>query len=629
MSGGIFGVGVSALLAAQRQLQVTGHNIANVGTEGYSRQRAELAAREPLGPGFAAIGRGVDVIGIERVVDQFVNFRLGMRITAEAEQRTLAEFAGQVNNLLGDAESGLAPALKQFFAAVHDVANDPTSTAARQALITEAESLADRFAQLEARIQDQRAIASGRVRAGIAEINQLADSIAELNRAIVDARGRGGGAPPNDLLDKRDELVRRLAEYLPVDTAEQTDGSLNVYVGRGQALVVGFDATTLAARPVYGDPDRLAIGYEQNGRFVDVTSLLQGGELGALLDARTKLLDPASAELGRIAASLAETFNAVHRANMDLDGALGGDFFSFTMPAPVPGQGNAATGSPQVSIVDVGDLAASDYELRFDGTDFVVRRLSDGAAVGTIPPGGTAVIDGLSIDLSGVSGAAIGDSFLLQPTSAAATLSVAIRDPRAVAAALPVHAASADGNAGAGEIVSISVLDPSDPALRDPIDIEFVGGEFVVDGTAVPLDPSGETTIEANGWRVVIRGVPEEGDVFTVRDNAGAAGDNRGALALAALEDAPTMVGGTASYGDAYAGLVARVGVETRRAEINADVQARMLEEARAQRENVSGVNLDEEAANLLKAQQAYAAAAQVIATAGEMIDTLLQTMRR
>ena len=210
-----------------------------------------------------------------------------------------------------------------------------------------------------------------------------------------------------------------------------------------------------------------------------------------------------------------------------------------------------------------------------------------------------------------------------------ATLSVAVRDPRSIAAALPIHAAPGGGNAGAGEIVGISVLDPGDPALRDPVDIEFVGGELVVDGTAVPLDPSGETTIEANGWRVVIRGVPEEGDVFTVRDNAGAAGDNRGALALAALEDAPTMVGGTASYGDAYAGLVARVGVETRRAEINADVQARMLEEAWAQRENVSGVNLDEEAANLLKAQQAYAAAAQVIATAGQMIDTLLQAVRR
>src|SRR5690606_20348254 len=179
------------------------------------------------------------------------------------------------------------------------------------------------------------------------------------------------------------------------------------------------------------------------------------------------------------------------------------------------------------------------------------------------------------------------------------------------------------------EIVGISVLDPTDPALRDPIDIAFVAGELVVDGTTVPLDPSGETVVEANGWRVVIRGVPAEGDVFTIRDNAGAAGDNRGALALAALETAHTMGGGTASYGDAYAALVARIGVETRRAEINADVQARMLEEARAQRENVSGVNLDEEAANLLKAQQAYAAAAQVIATAGEMIDTLLQTMRR
>lgn len=628
--GGIFGIGVSALLASQRQLQVTGHNIANVGTEGYSRQRAELAARAPLGVGFAAIGRGVEVTGISRTVDQFVNARLNTRLSAEAEQRTYAEFAGHINNLLGDAESGLAPALQRFFAAVHDVANDPTSTAARQALIAQGESLTDRFAQLEARIADQRAITSGRIRSGLAEVNQLAHGIAELNRAIVDAQGRGGGSAANDLLDKRDALVRQLAEYLPVNTAEQSDGSLNVYVGQGQALVVGFDTTPLASQPLYGDPDRLALGYEQNGRFIDVTSLLRGGSLGALLDAREKLLDPASRELGRIAISLAETFNAVHRGNMDLDGDAGGDFFSFTVPDAIPRSGNAAAGLPAVELVDLDALEAADYQLRFDGTGFVVRRLSDGAAVATIPPGGTAVVDGLSIDLSDVTGAEIGDSFLLQPVQIASALSVAVRDPRDVAAALPIRAEPAAANTGGAAIERIEVLDPTDQAaLRAPLDIEFSGGEFVVEGSAVPLDPSGETVIEANGWRLVVRGTPAEGDVFSVRDNTGAAGDNRGALALAALESARVMGGGTTSYGDAYGRIVARVGVETRRAQINAEVEATMLAEAHAQRENVSGVNLDEEAANLLKHQQAYMAAAQVIAAAGQMIDTLIQTLRR
>lgn len=628
--GGIFGIGVSALLASQRQLQVTGHNIANVGTEGYSRQRAELAARAPLGVGFAAIGRGVEVTGISRTVDQFVNARLNTRLSAEAEQRTYAEFAGHINNLLGDAESGLAPALQRFFAAVHDVANDPTSTAARQALIAQGESLTDRFAQLEARIADQRAITSGRIRSGLAEVNQLAHGIAELNRAIVDAQGRGGGSAANDLLDKRDALVRQLAEYLPVNTAEQSDGSLNVYVGQGQALVVGFDTTPLASQPLYGDPDRLALGYEQNGRFIDVTSLLRGGSLGALLDAREKLLDPASRELGRIAISLAETFNAVHRGNMDLDGDAGGDFFSFTVPDAIPRSGNAAAGLPAVELVDLDALEAADYQLRFDGTGFVVRRLSDGAAVATIPPGGTAVVDGLSIDLSDVTGAEIGDSFLLQPVQIASALSVAVRDPRDVAAALPIRAEPAAANTGGAAIERIEVLDPTDQvALRAPIDIEFTGGEFIVEGGAVPLDPSGETVIEANGWRLVVRGTPAEGDVFSVRDNTGAAGDNRGALALAALESARVMGGGTTSYGDAYGRIVARVGVETRRAQINAEVEATMLAEAHAQRENVSGVNLDEEAANLLKHQQAYMAAAQVIAAAGQMIDTLIQTLRR
>ncbi|MBN1238768.1 MAG: flagellar hook-associated protein FlgK [Gammaproteobacteria bacterium] len=628
--GGVLGIGVSALLAAQRALQVTGHNIANVNTEGYSRQRLDLAARAPQTAGFAAIGSGVELDGVERVVDQFVNLRLGMRTSAEAHQRTLAEFAGQVNNLLGDAESGLASAMQQFFAAVQDVGNDPTSTAARQALIAQGQSLADRFRQLDARLEDQSAIVTGRIGASVTEINELAAGIAELNRAIVDAQGRGGGVPPNDLLDKRDELLRKLSERVSVDTVEQSDGSLNVYVGKGQALVVGYDATRLQLRSQTGESNAVAIGYDHGAGFVDVTSLLRGGgEVGALLEVRDEFIDPATRDLGRIALSLATRFNAQHGLNMDLDGALGGDFFSIDLPPAAAGEGNAASGEPQVAVNDVSALAATDYSLRFDGTDWTLRRLSDGQDVGTLPNGGSLDVDGLTFDLGGVTGAAAGDSFLLRPIRVAGGIGVRVTDPRAVAAALPIRAEAAVPNAGGAAVHSIEVLDASDPALGSSVDIVFTGGSYVVGGNVVPLDPSGDTVVGANGWQLVLRGTPAEGDVFEVRTNAGGIGDNRGALALAALETERVMTGGSASFGESYAELVAGVGVRTRRAEINADVEARMLEDARAQRENVSGVNLDEEAANLLRHQQAYQAAAQVIATAGNMLDSLLQTLRR
>jgi flagellar hook-associated protein 1 FlgK len=194
---------------------------------------------------------------------------------------------------------------------------------------------------------------------------------------------------------------------------------------------------------------------------------------------------------------------------------------------------------------------------------------------------------------------------------------------------LPVRAEAAAANTGGASVASIGVLDPSNAALRSAADVEFTGGNFVVGAVSVPADPSGETTLDADGWRLVIRGTPAEGDVFEIRNNAGGVGDNRAALALAGLADARPLAGGTASFAEGYAGVVADVSVETQRAKLNADVKAQLLDRAKSQRESVSGVNLDEEAANLLRFQQAYQAAAQVIATAGTMFDTLLAAVRR
>lgn len=627
--GGIFGVGTSALLAYQRALQVTGHNIANVGTEGYSRQQLQLGTSQPLNSGFGSLGTGVTTTGVRRVVDQFVDARLGMNLSGAGYERTYAEFAGRLDTLLADPNSGLAPALSQFFAALEDVATDPTSTAARQQLISQAQSLTDRFAQLEGRIEDQRSIANGRITGTVDEINQLATSIAQLNREIVEARGRSAGRDPNDLLDRRDELIRDLSSLTSVKTLEQSDGSVNIYIGRGQALVVGFEQTRLFAQAMGADPGRLDIGFRNGSATVIATEFMTGGELGALLDLRDTLFDPASNGLGRIAVSLVDSFNEQHAAGMDLRGLAGGAFFERPDPRVYANLGNVASGMPDLAISDVGALEASDYQLRFDGDNWVLRRLADGERLATLAPGDSLDFDGLSLDLSGVSGAQRGDSFLLRPLQVAADLSVRITDPRAVAAALPVRAEAATQNTGAASLREINIVDPAAAGLRDPIDIEFTGGQFVVGGASFSPDPSGDTTIELNGWRAVIRGTPAEGDRFEVRDNAGGVGDNRGALALAGLARQRSLAGGTTSLSEGYAELVADVGVKTRRASINAEVQGRMLADARAQRESISGVNLDEEAANLLRFQQAYQASAQVIAVAGSMFDTLLAAVRR
>jgi flagellar hook-associated protein 1 FlgK len=625
---GLFGIGVSGLLAYQRALQVAGHNIANVGTDGYSRQRLELEARPPTTTGAAAIGNGVSTTRVDRVADRFVEQRLVSSTSAEAFHRTYAEFAAQIDNLVADADAGLAPALDDFFAATQEVASDPTSTAARQQLIGAAEALVARFGQIQQSIDDQQRIANGRIGGTVLEINQLAQSVAELNERIIVAGGQSTGAP-NDLLDKRDGLLRQLAERVSITTLEQSDGSINVYAGRGQALVVGTEATALSAEPSAYDPARIEIGFRNGATFIPVTDTLRGGTLGALLDVRDGLLDPAGNALGRVALGVTELFNETQRRGMDLNGALGTDLFARPELKVLGHQNNAATGAPSVTVTNVAGLTLSDYELRFDGSSWSLRRQSDGQQLASLAPGATFSFDGLSLDLAGITGGAAGDRFLLQPLKIAGDLGVRIQDPRAIAAALPVRATAAPSNLGSGAVGSLDVIDPANAQLRAAVDVQFTGGNFVAGAVSVPLDASGETTIDVNGWRLVVRGTPADGDTFAVRDNAGGVGDNRNALALAGLASSRTLGGGTASLGESYAELVADVGVKTRRAQINAEVQGQLLSEATAQRDAISGVNLDEEAADLIRFQQAYQASAQVIAAAGSMFDSLFDALRR
>ena len=549
MSTGILGVGTSALLAYQQAMTTTGHNIANVNREGYSRQRVEFANMPPQNVGNGYIGSGVQVEGIKRIFDSFVQTQLQTSTSASGQSTVYYDYARRIDNLLADADIGLAPGLQEFFAAVQDVANDPTSVSARQVLLSEANALADRFGFLQQRLDEQRSVLNNQIGAYVDEINALADSIATMNERIVDAQGRAGGAPPNDLLDVRDELILQLSGIVSVTTLAQEDGALNVFIGTGQNLVLGNQTAQLTAESLGADPDQNDIGLVlPGGAVIDITQIISGGTIGGLLDTRTNILDPAQNMLGKVAVGLAEIFNTQHILGEDLDGNQGVEFFTVPQPHVLFNQDSiSATGTPDVTITDVSALTAYDYELRFNGTDWALRRLPDREQVGTVASGGTLNVDGLTIDLSGVSGEAAGDSFVIRPTrGAAADIAVAISDPRLVAA----------------------------------------GG-------------------------------------------GGGPGDNTNALALAELREMRILDNGTATIGGSYASLVADVGIRTRAAEVANAAQERLLADARAQREAISGVNLDEEAANLVRFQQAYQAAAQVISVAGTLFDTLLAAVRR
>ena len=621
MSSGIMGIGVSGLQAYQRGLSVTGHNISNAATEGYSRQRMELSARNPQLGVNGYFGTGVQVSGVNRVFDQFVENQLRSATSASQQSSVLYDYSRRVDSLLANPDSGLAPALQSFFAAVQDVSNDPTSNAARQMLVSEGASLADRFRFIDERLEEQRGLINGQIGATVTEINSLAQALADVNQSIVATVGRGG-AMPNDLLDQRDTLVRELAERVNVSVSEQDDGALNIFIGNGQSLVLGSRASSLTTGAFGEDPRQVSVGFQSGSSTVDISRFMTGGRLGALLEVRGSVLDTAQDSLGLTAVGLARTFNEQHMLGQDLNGALGGEFFREPR-VQVLGSGTGAL--PEVEVVDVGSLTAGEYRLRYQGGAWELRSLPEGKRVPDFADVGLAI---------GTAGLDEGETFLIRPTrTAARQVATEIRNPAELAAASPLTAAAAASNGGNAVVGSVQAVDRDSlvlPSAGAPAVVAFDGSGYTIDGApATTRESAVGTVVQGSGWELILKGTPVSGDRFEVAVNAGGVGDNRNALALAGLQTERVLAGGTASLEGSYNTLISEVGTRTRQAQVASEAQGRLLEEARAQRESVSGVNLDEEAANLLRYQQAYQAAAQVIAVTNTLFDTLLGAVRR
>lgn len=625
-------------MAFQRALATTGHNISNVNTAGYSRQRVELVARTPLYAANGYVGTGVQVDTVRRMYDEFLTLQLRSGTGSHSQLEAYHGYASQVDNLLADAQTGLATSLDAFFNAMHGVANDPSSIPSRQVLLAEAGGLADRFHYLDRRLADVDSGVSTQIKTEIAQVNDLAAAIAAVNREIVFAPGQGSDLPPNDLLDQRDRLIAELASHVAVTTVAQDDGALNVFIGNGQTLVVGVTSSTLSTPANEYLATRSEVGYPSGAGAVNISSQISGGTLGGLLAFRTAVLDPARNVLGRVAIGLTATFNTQHALGQDLNGALGGNFFGAidaSSPKARASTNNTGTAVIGVSVSNASNLTDSDYRLGYAGGVYTVTRLSDSATVysGAVFPG-TIAAEGLTLSLT--SGAmAAGDRFLIQPTQLAAQdFAAAIADPRKIAAATPIRTGASLSNTGAAVVSAGSVSNAANPNLQQTVTITFTSAStYNVNGTGtgnpVGVAYTSGADISYNGWTMQITGTPATGDVFTVAANSSGVGDNRNALALADLKTELTMGGGTATFGDVYGELVADVGSKTHSAEVNRNAQKTLLDQTTAAREAVSGVNLDEEAAALVHFQQAYQAAAQTIAIANSTFETLLAALRR
>ena len=768
----LLGIGVTGLLASQRALSTTSHNIANVNTPGYSRQRVELATRDPMYTGVGFFGRGVDITNVRRLVDQFLTTEIRGTTSATMEFDQFYKLSSQIDNLIADPQGSISPAMLKFFNAVNDVSNNPSSTPARQSMLSQAETMVDRFTFFDQRLAEQYNNVDTQLEQYVTEVNNLAQSIAQLNRTIVDVGGGASGQVANDLYDRREQLMQKLSELVTVKSVEQDNGTVNVFIGTGQVLVSGYDYQAMRTTDSEFDIGRSEVGVTVGATVVDVSSQISGGKMAAVLDYRNRILDPVRSSLGRLALGLTESFNAQHQLGMDLNGSLGEDFFAvagLATPAlgAAPSSRNTTTTGVTFLITDTSELTTSDYRLTYLGSNqYTLTRVSDGTVTNINANSGypyTATeVDGFTLTIDAA--LTIRDTFQIRPTfDAIQSFGLAISDPARVAAASPIRTLHGASNTGNGEINGGEVVDranyiadrytvvmsdataaatggavgvitdnnndstlqyeisingvtvytqteadaalanldalataingagdanvaltgvrayvntagtalylSNDPATSLPIELteslttsagtvengDTVTGYFggVLTGSTTPTNDvaystsadsfvivdstntvvttgtyTEGSTISFNGIEIVLRGDSNLGDEYTIEPNLAGSADNRNALALASIQTARVLNSGTATLQDAYGSLISTVGTRTNQSLLNFNAQDGLLAHANSARDELSGVNLDEEAADLMKYQQVYQASAQVIVAADKLFESLLGMMR-
>lgn len=643
----LLSIGKTGLFAAQAALSTAGHNITNANVTGYSRQVVVQETSVAMSTGNGFIGTGTQIAQVKRYSDEFLNAQVR---TAQAQTSGLESYQAQVtqiDNLLSDSTAGLSPSLQDFFASVQNLTGDDGGVASRGALLTSASTLASTFQSLDDRLGEIRKGVNTQITASVESINTYAAQIADLNDQIGKLAAGDNLNLPNDLLDKRDQLVMDLTKQVKTTVVQGDNNSVTVSIGNGQPLVVGASAFQLAAINSPTDQTRITVGYVTGTKVSPLAeNTLTGGELGGVLAFRSESLDAAQNSLGRIAIALATTFNDQHKLGVDGNGNMGGDVFAVAPAEVTKNINNNITSSTAITatIRDATKLTTSDYKVEYDGSSYNVIRLSDNkkTPIDPYPQTQAQTIDGIDFAIEG--SAAAGDDFLVRPTiNGAANFKLLLTDQSQVAAAAPIATSVPLTNTGTAKISEGAVSkDYLAAPLSSPLTLSydkaagtlngFPGGQPVsvtvngstttyAAGTAVPYQDN--ASYSAGGISFTMTGAPGNGDKFTIAPSS-AGGDTRNAGLLGALQSKNILDNGKATYQSAYALLVSDVGNKTREVQVNAASSAALLEQTQTAANNVSGVNLDEEAANLLKYQQAYQACSKVMQIADTIFNSLL-----
>jgi flagellar hook-associated protein 1 FlgK len=682
----LLSIGLSGINASNAAINTIGNNTANVDTAGYSRQQVmtTASAQINIGIGVGYIGTGTTLSDVRRIYNSYLDAQLQSTTSLSADAVAYSGQASKTDALLSDSATGVAAQLSDFFSKLGAVSTSPTQTAERSAFLTQATALAARLNSAAAQLTSQNDNVNAQLNTLADQVNELTTSLASLNKQITSAGA--GNTSPNSLLDARSETVRKLNELVGVKVVEN-NGNFDVYTGTGQSLVSGGTSYRMDAAPSKEDPSQYSLQIYYGNNATDVTSVLTGGSIGGLLRYRSEVLVPATNELGRVATVLADRVNSQLSAGIDLKGNFGTSLFGNINSAALISQrsvgqttNSSGSGNLDVTITESSKLTADDYEVTFtSATAYTVRRLPDGESVGngtlatTTPPAAATPaggFEGFSLSLNG-NAVVAGDTFKVTPTrNGASSISVAMTDSQDLATAAPLTAAAGVSNSGTGgftqpvvttqpNIYDAAELSAFQTGLKDITPMKLVMGTAtggvqsytLVDaqGNNV-LDPSGNpvsgTILQGQAntlkldvatgsssltFEMVVSGTPNNNDTFSISLTGAGSSDNRNAAAVVALQTANTVGVSDGSVGTslsgAYGSLVSTTGTRASQAKSDVTATASVLATAKSARDSVSGVSLDEEAANLIKYQQYYTASSQIIKAAQTIFSTLINSL--
>ncbi len=653
----ILNIGVQALQANQVALQTAGHNIANVNTPGYSRQRVVMETNGGQFTGGGYIGKGVNIQTIQRNFSAFLTRQATVAGATQSADTVRADKLKLLEGLFPGGASGLGASINDMMNAFSDVASAPTDLTARTVALTRVDETASRMRSASMQLDDLQAGVTQELKQKATAINSLAQSIAGANAEI--ARANGSGQPPNDLLDQRDQLIRDLNQYVQTTSIAADDGTVGVFIGGSQALVLGSTASTVSiVSDDFGQPNaKLAIN--RNGVAITLNeNTLGGGEVSGLLRFQNTDLVEGRNLLGRLTMAITDSVNTQHQLGLDLNGNPGGNLLtpitasSFKVVAS-NSPANAGTATLTLGISNSTQFAASDYEMAFNTpTSGTITRRSDGVVISfpQVPPTTLpilAVIDGISITQGG--GAAVaGDRFLLKPFSTpAANITRQFSTPQALAVASPVVGQM--GNNNTGSLQQVALVARTNPPSVTPVVLTFTGpnaytrsDELPIPNatsfaytSGTPIEGTVPATTPLSQWSVTLQGAPKAGDTYTVNNTMTLSATGKinyklnsgNATAMMNLRDVAMFDG--AALTDGYAGLISQIGIRAQSATYATQVSTTIATNLEKDRAGVSGVNLDEEAAKLLQYQQAYQAAAKTIQIAQSIFETLIQGLGR